>query len=212
MNALDFIDGIAAFAHPDERVLYEFVQDRLSDIDREAVDKHLSRCDHCRELAELFGRSNVPGQQPTKTVLLPVGGDPVKLASAEIAPAPSRSSRSVSPSRAPWIQAEIETLAAADSFASANGSEPAASKAGLVRFIPGATDGDAALGYLCAGSVDVVVTGAEDRPVKVLLDETEYEVLNGVPDEPRVVVGLTRRDVAIWLAGKSDRVFRVLYL
>lgn len=202
MDALDFIDSIAALAHPDEEMLDGFVQGRLS-LDRaKAVEGHLTRCPHCRELAEMFGWSFVDRQ------------------SAEIVPL--RTDRKEADAKPPaighvrsgvtWRRAEAERLAAADDATSRDGRYASANRADLVQFVPGATDGEVALGYLCAGGVDIIVTGVGDRPAKVLLNGTEYEVRNGAANEPRVVEGLTRQHVAVWLAaGGPDGGFTVIY-
>jgi hypothetical protein len=81
----------------------------------------------------------------------------------------------------------------------------------LVQLIPGATHGDAALGYLCGGGIDIVVTGAGNGPAKVLLDNAQYEVRDGTADKPRVVEGLTRKDVAVWLASGRHGRFTMVY-
>ena len=200
MDALDFIDGIGALAHPSEDLLYDLIHGRLSPGDQETVVDHLGRCPHCRELAEIFGWTS--GAASTAEIVHLTG----PIAPHARGAAPGRAM-----SRVAWRSAQSELLAAADAEAAIELPRASATGTNFVQLVPGATDGDAALGYLCGGGGDVVVTGAKDGPGRVVLAGAEYALREGTADEPRVVEGLTRKHVAVWLAGGRQGRFAIVY-
>lgn len=208
MNALDIIDGITALAHPDERILYGLAQGELSPDRAAIVERHLARCPHCRELTEMFGWS-ANANQPAKVVQLPNEGKAAGARLQVLGSSPSRAAANHLGAEASWRLAAPERLAASDAEISKQGADPHRDE--LVQLIPGATHGSVALGYLCAGGVEVVVTGADDRPARVSLSGADYEVRDGRRNGPRVVEGLTRADIAVWLAGGSVDGFKIVY-
>jgi len=198
MDALDLIDGIAALSHPSEEILYKLIHGKLSSRESAAVVGHLARCAHCRELAEIFGWTP-DTLEGGNIVQLPVGTN----AAAD----PARRTTDY----ARTMEYQGERLAASDPDSASDDMTAGSHAANLVQLVPGATDGDAALGYLCSGGMHVVVVGAGSGPARVLLDGAQYELREGSPEEPRVVEGLTRRHVAIWLASERRDSFTLVY-
>jgi anti-sigma factor RsiW len=191
MNTLDLIDSLATLAHPREGLLHAYVLGDVSEELIDAVSNHLSKCANCRELAELFA-----SMRPA-------------LVSADVIPI-SEAAHGHSMTR--WRRHEGERLAAADATLRVAGDGDGKGGAPVVEHVPGATDGAAALGYLCGGTNDVVITGAAEGVAGVRLGGNKYLV--GAADDwgIRVVEGLSRQDITMWLArgGVRDGTFAVL--
>jgi anti-sigma factor RsiW len=193
MNTLDLIDSLAPFAHPRAELLHDFVVGDIGQDMAQAVRLHLSRCADCRELAEAFGWTDTA------------------FASAKVISISDAVRSAASPA---WRTPGEEELAAAHRIAgTARGSDTSQDGAPVVEHVPGATDGSAMLGYLCGGSNEVVVTDAPEGPARVVLGGNSYPL--AAPDEwgIRVVTGMSRQDVTMWLArgGGRDGRFAVLH-
>jgi len=210
MKAIDLIDGIIALTHPKAELLYDLVLGRLSPERASAVTDHLDVCRHCRVLAERLGWSPV-AEQTAEVVRLPMAGGLVEPRRRDGQQGRPLNGVGRDRPKAAWRAARLERMAASDGESPRSGSTDDGADGTLVQLIPGATDGDVTLGYLCSGGADVVVTGAGDRTARVHFGGVEYEVRDGPADEPRVVEGLTRRHVAMWLAGRRQGRFAMVY-
>lgn len=113
-----------------------------------------------------------------------------------------------------WRTRGEDRLAAAGHGAGTSGEfDDGRNDAPVVAHVPGATDGSAALGYLCGGSNDVVVTGALDGLARVVFAGKDYPLASIDAWGLRVVEGMSRQDLVIWLADGGIRTsgFAVFY-
>lgn len=193
MDPIELTNEVLARLHPGDELMLAFVGGRLAPEQTERVIQHLDACEDCRELAIALGWS------PQLAKSADIHHLPAKRATHVHYDGGSLSAIALS------FAFSQELAALVDSDAASVADEAS------IQLAPGATDGAASLGYLRNIGIDLaVVIGAGNEAAKVRLGDKEYELLDGPADEPRIVAGLTRKAITIWLAGGRRGGFEIL--